>query len=66
MLVEGNNENTFFVFNSDITCTFPLEDLLKFHRNHGKEGTIMLTKVEDPSKYGVILSDKDGRIEAFI
>jgi len=26
----------------------------------------MLTKVEDPSKYGVILSDKDGRIEAFV
>lgn len=27
------------------------------------EGTIMTTPVEDPSKYGVVLSKKDGQIE---
>lgn len=47
----------FFVFNSDVICEFPLQNLIDFHKNHGKEGTIFLTKVEEPSKYGVILSE---------
>lgn len=28
----------FFVLNSDIICDFPFKELIKFHRNHGKEG----------------------------
>lgn len=34
----------FFVLNSDITCEYPLADLLAFHKNHGKEGTIMVRR----------------------
>lgn len=33
----------FFVFNSDVTCSYPLEDMLSFHRAHGKEGTILVS-----------------------
>ena len=55
-----------FIFNADITCRFPLKEMLKFHREHGKEGTIAVTKVKDPSKYGVIISDKVGQILNFI
>lgn len=56
----------FFVLNSDITCEFPLDDLVKFHKQHGKEGTIMVTKVEEPSKYGVVVSTEDGQIQRFV
>lgn len=56
----------FFVLNSDVICDFPFQELEKFHRNHGKEGTIVVTKVEEPSKYGVVLYDEFGRIESFI
>ena len=31
-------------------------DLIAFHKAHGKEGTIMVTRVEDPSKYGVVVT----------
>lgn len=55
-----------FIFNADITCRFPLEEMLKFHRSHGKEGTIAVTKVKDPSKYGVILSDENNKILNFV
>ena len=48
-----------FVFNSDITCKFPLKDMLEFHRKHGKEGTIATTKVKDPSRFGVIVSENN-------
>jgi mannose-1-phosphate guanylyltransferase len=56
----------FFVLNSDVICDFPFQELEKFHRNHGKEGTIVVTKVEEPSKYGVVLYDNEGVIESFI
>jgi len=52
--------------NSDIICSFPLEDLLNFHKAHGKEGSLMITKVEDPSKYGVVVTESDGKIVSFV
>jgi mannose-1-phosphate guanylyltransferase len=45
----------FFVFNSDIICEFPLKTMIDYHETHGKEATIMVTQVEDPSKYGVVV-----------
>jgi len=56
----------FFVLNSDIICDFPFKELVQFHKNHGKEGTIVVTKVEEPSKYGVVVYDERGCIESFI
>uniref|UniRef100_A0A146L0B4 mannose-1-phosphate guanylyltransferase n=1 Tax=Lygus hesperus TaxID=30085 RepID=A0A146L0B4_LYGHE len=56
----------FFVLNSDIICEFPFKELVAFHKNHGKEGTIVVTKVEEPSKYGVVIYDDTGKIESFI
>lgn len=56
----------FFVLNSDVICDFPFKELDQYHRNHGKEGTIVVTRVEEPSKYGVVLYDSVGRIESFI
>jgi len=56
----------FFVLNSDVTCEFPLNDLVKFHKTHGREGTIMVTKVEEPSKYGVVVMKETGEIERFV
>lgn len=51
--------HTFFILNSDIICKFPFEDILNFHRTHGKMGTIVTTTVENPSKFGVILTKDD-------
>ena len=56
----------FFMFNSDVICDFPLDSMLAFHRKHGGEGTILVTEVADPSKYGVVLSDAEGQIQQFI
>lgn len=56
----------FFVLNSDVICEFPFQQLLEYHRNHGKEGTIVVTKVKEPSKYGVVLYDDVGCIQNFI
>jgi len=56
----------FFMFNSDVICDFPLKETLDFHRAHGGEGTILVTEVQDPSKYGVVVAQADGQIQQFV
>jgi mannose-1-phosphate guanylyltransferase len=56
----------FFVLNSDIICEFPFQALLEFHKKHGGMGTIMVTKVDEPSKYGVVVSKENGQIQRFV
>lgn len=56
----------FFVLNSDIICEFPFKELADYHRVHGKEGTIVVTKVKEPSKYGVVVYDDRGCVERFV
>ena len=65
-LLEEDGE-PFFVLNSDIICDFPFKNMLKYHQSHGREGTIVVTEVEDPSKYGVVVYDAiSGQIEKFV
>lgn len=61
-----NDGDPFFVFNSDVICEYPLKELLEYHKSHGKEGTIMVTPVEEPSKYGVVIADETGLIDRFV
>jgi mannose-1-phosphate guanylyltransferase len=56
----------FFVLNADVTCKYPFKEMLSFHKAHGREGTIMVTKVEEPSRYGVVVYDQSGKIERFV
>lgn len=57
----------FFVLNSDVICPFPFGEMVAFHKKHGKEGTLLVTQVEEPSKYGVVVYDKpSGRIDKFV
>jgi mannose-1-phosphate guanylyltransferase len=61
------DDEPFFMLNSDVICDFPLNDMLNFHRSHGAEGTILVTEVQDPTKYGVVVSEhKTGKIISFV
>ncbi|CAB4377195.1 unnamed protein product [Rhizophagus irregularis] len=63
----GKDDSPFFVLNSDIICEFPFEQLRDFHNAHGNEGTIVVTKVDEPSKYGVIVNHHDSTcIQRFV
>lgn len=62
----SENDEPFFVLNSDIICDFPFKEMVAFHKSHGKEGTICVTKVEEPSKYGVVVYEESGCITDFI
>jgi mannose-1-phosphate guanylyltransferase len=59
-------DETFVVVNGDVLTDSDLSALVDFHRLRGGEATIGLTPVDDPSSFGVVPTDADGRVEAFI
>lgn len=41
--------------------------MMNYHLKHGHEATIAVTKVEEPSKYGVVVfNENTGEIEKFV
>ena len=66
LILADNPSGLLFVFNSDVICHFPLDKMVEFHKSHGGEGTIMVTEVEDPTKYGVVVADQNNLIERFV
>lgn len=65
-IIKDNPSGLFFVFNSDVICDYPLDKFIEFHKSHGKEGSILATTVEEPSRYGVIVANEAGKIERFV
>lgn len=59
-------DGALLVFNGDILTDVDLDGLLAFHRDRDAECTMLLTPVEDPSGFGVVPTDGDGRVEGFI
>ncbi|RHY20485.1 hypothetical protein DYB32_010020, partial [Aphanomyces invadans] len=67
--LERHPDDPFFVINSDIMADMTvLPEALAFHQSHGGEGTILIKKVEEPSEYGVVITDPEGsgRVDRFI
>lgn len=48
--VKEGERQPFFMFNSDVSCDYPLQEMLDFHNKSGGDGTILVTRVQDPSK----------------
>lgn len=65
-ILDDGSGTPFFVLNSDVTCDYPLRELMEYHKSKGAEATILVTKVEDPSKYGVVVMDEDQKVERFV
>ena len=59
-------DDTFVVVNGDVLTDLDLTRLVAFHRRVGAQGTIALHPVADPSAFGVVPTDADGRVTAFV
>ena len=59
-------DDTFVVANGDVLTDLDIGALVEFHRQRSAEATIHLIGVEDPSSFGVVVTDADGRVERFI
>ncbi len=56
----------FIVFNGDAFTDIDISGMVDFHCRKGGLATIALTPVEDPTAYGVVEIDNDGKISDFI
>lgn len=59
-------DDTFLVVNGDVLTDLDVTALVAFHRSHGALATIALTAVDDPSRFGVVPTDDEGRVETFL
>jgi mannose-1-phosphate guanylyltransferase len=62
---EGIDERI-IVCNGDVLTGLDLDAMVRFHDEHGAEATISLTQVEDPSAFGVVPTQEDGGVIAFV
>jgi mannose-1-phosphate guanylyltransferase len=59
-------DGTFVAVNGDVLSQIDLSGLIAVHRRRGGLATIALTPVDDPSRYGVVCTDAEDRVTAFI
>jgi mannose-1-phosphate guanylyltransferase len=64
--LDAGIEERFLVLNADVLTDLDVGELIAFHERVGAEGTLALHRVEDPSAFGVVPTDDDGRVIAFI
>ncbi len=62
----GATNETFVAVNGDVISGVDLSALVQDHRRHNAEATIHLVPVDDPSRYGVVLTDDEGRVGDFV
>ncbi len=59
-------DSTFMIVSGDLVTDFDFKKIINFHRKKRSKLTITLTSVEDPLQFGVVITDKEGRIERFL
>ncbi len=56
----------FIVFNGDILSSMDLTKMAVFHESKKADITIALTTIEDPTSYGSVTVDAEGRVKQFL
>jgi mannose-1-phosphate guanylyltransferase len=63
---ESGIADTFIVVNGDVLTDLDLSELIALHRERRAECTIALTPVADPSRFGIVVTEDDGRVREFV
>ena len=62
----GADPGTFLAANGDVITDLDVGEMLRLHRSSRAEATIHLIEVEDPSRFGVVVTDPDGLALDFV
>lgn len=54
------------IISGDVLTDFDLTAALKFHQERKSVATMILTRVENPLAFGVVITDAEGRIQRFL
>jgi len=58
-------DDTFVVIGGDDLTSMPISKVVEHHRQNGALATIAMSEVDDPSNFGIVVTDDGGRIERF-
>ena len=64
--LDAGIDGRFLVLNGDVLTDLDVTRFIEFHERRGAEATIALHKVADPSRYGVVPTDGNGRVTEFV
>ncbi|OKH55260.1 mannose-1-phosphate guanylyltransferase [Calothrix sp. HK-06] len=59
-------DETFLVISGDSITDFDLTSAIEFHKQQKSKATLILTRVPNPIEFGVVITDKHGRINRFL
>ena len=59
-------DETLVVFNGDVMTNVDVNAVLALHRERKAKATIVLTPVDNPTAYGLVETEKDGRVRRFL
>ncbi|HHY80407.1 MAG TPA: nucleotidyltransferase family protein, partial [Thermoanaerobacter sp.] len=58
--------DTFIVMSGDVITDVNIKEAYEFHRKKGAKVTLILTRVDVPLEYGVVIVDEEGKIKKFL
>ena len=56
----------FVIISGDVLTDFKIWEAINFHEKKGSLATIMLTRVENPLSFGIVITDENGKIVRFL
>lgn len=59
-------DDTFIIISGDVLTDFDLSAAIKFHKEKKSMATMVLTRVTNPLEFGVVITEKDGKIVRFL
>lgn len=62
----GDSEDPVLVISGDLITDFDLAKAIAWHKEKQADATILLTHIENPPAYGIVITDDDDRIVRFL
>ena len=59
-------DETIIVISADVLTNFDLTEAYKFHKEKKSLATILLTRVENPLAFGIVIVNEEGKIQRFL
>ena len=63
---EKIGDDNFIIISGDLVTNFDFKKIFDYHKEKKSKLTITLTSVENPLEFGVVVANKDGKIEKFL
>ena len=54
------------VVSGDAACSYDLRAMMEKHRLSGADATVLVQKCSEPSEFGLVLTEEDGRVKGFV